>query len=187
LICFIVTLQNKTGLSCKKCLSFALTFLRAGVHLSGHGAAAGDGDDEVESAMMQVCGPILGVDAVDLDVPLIDLGLASIQALRLKERLEQQFPQAEIGIGDLLDGVTLREIIVLVKHGRGTEQDKRLKDMPADKAAEMAGKPPCDVKERTPGWSWDRVDPDKRRGLEHHYVQVASSIFSLSSCNGEQH
>ena len=159
---------------------FALTsiFLRTGVRVSRNGVAAGDGDGdgELESAICQTCAPILGLSVVDLDVPLIELGLNSIQALRLKERLEQQIPDAEIEIADMLDGITLREILERVRNGRGAEQVKKPKDTPVekDKVAQAAGKPYSGAKERTPGWSWELVDPDKRRGLEHHYVQVGN-------------
>lgn len=73
----------------------------------------------VEQGLLILLAEVIGaddVDALDTTVPLVALGLDSLNALQLRRRAEAEF-DCELAVSDLLSGVALDDVVRMVKTG----------------------------------------------------------------------
>jgi mycobactin polyketide synthetase MbtD len=75
--------------------------------------------ESVEQILLQLLAEVIGADevqALDSSVPLVALGLDSLNALYLRRRVKTEF-SCEVAVSDLLGGATLDDVVRMVKTG----------------------------------------------------------------------
>ncbi|HEX9834971.1 MAG TPA: nocobactin polyketide synthase NbtC [Mycobacterium sp.] len=74
---------------------------------------------ELPLRALQLLGEVIGADdlqALDSTLPLVALGLDSLNALNLRRRIKTEF-SCEVAVSDLLGGMTLDDVVRMVKTG----------------------------------------------------------------------
>ena len=92
----------------------------------------------VEQILLTLLADVIGADdvqALDTTVPLVALGLDSLNALQLRRRIKTEF-SCEVAVSDLLSGSTLNDVVEMVKAGTN---EPAATSAPAPKAAARAG------------------------------------------------
>ncbi len=83
------------------------------------GPAAMPDPGYVERILLTLLADVIGADdieALDATVPLVALGLDSLNALHLRRRVKAEF-SCEVVVSELLNGVTLNDVVRMVKTG----------------------------------------------------------------------
>ena len=139
----------------------------------------------VEQILLAMLADVIGADdvqALDATVPLVALGLDSLNALHLRRRIKTEF-SCEVAVSDLLSGATLSDVVEMVKTGAN---EPATTSAPAPKAAARAGEMDFDMS-RIPsarsdldlfglGAIWRVLKPVLGDGDVHAAVEIADRL-----------
>ena len=139
----------------------------------------------VEQILLAMLADVIGADdvqALDATVPLVALGLDSLNALHLRRRIKTEF-SCEVAVSDLLSGATLSDVVEMVKTGAN---EPATTSVPAPKAAARAGEMDFDMS-RIPsarsdldlfglGAIWRVLKPVLGDGDVHAAVEIADRL-----------
>lgn len=92
---------------------------------------------DLPKRLLQLLADVIGADdlrALDSTLPLVALGLDSLNALNLRRRIKTEF-RCEVAVSDLLGGATLDDVVQMVKTGAPAPAATRAPSQPTPRAA----------------------------------------------------